>query len=203
MIYSIRGKLIHKSDGLAVVECGGVGYACKTSYNTLSQLETDKEVLLYTHLAVREDDISLYGFARKQELKCFEELISVSGVGGKAALSILSSVTPEKFALLVASGDYKALTKIKGIGTKGAQKIILELKDKIQKEVSDVSDTEIIGANNAVMTGNTNVSEAVSALAVLGYTQSESFEAISKLDSTLPAEELIKQALKSMAKKLF
>lgn len=202
MIYSIRGKLIHKSDGLAVVECAGVGYACKTSYNTLSQIETDKEVLLYTHLAVREDDISLYGFARKQELKCFEELISVSGVGGKAALSILSSVTPEKFALLVASGDYKAFTKIKGIGTKGAQKIILELKDKIQKEVGSVGDSEISDSGNVTMSGNTNISEAVSALCVLGYSQSESFEAVSKLDGSLSAEELIKQALKSMAKNL-
>ncbi len=197
MIGSLRGKLIHKEDGLAVVECAGVGYACRASYATLSQIEIGKEVFLYTYMSVREDSATLFGFVKKQELNCFKELISVSGVGGKAALSILSSLSPEQFALTVATGDYKSLTKIKGIGNKGAQKIVFELKDKIGKEVSSAPGAEMISAANAPAEGN--IGEAAAALVVLGYSQAEALSAVAKLDSTLPAEELIKQALKSMA----
>ena len=116
MIYSVRGKLIHKENELAVVECGGVGYACRTTLQTLASLsETGSEVTLYTYLHVREDNVELFGFSSQQELNCFKMLISVSGVGPKAALSILSDFNPEKFALLVASEDSKTLTKTKGI----------------------------------------------------------------------------------------
>ena len=119
MIYSIRGKLMVKDTELAVVECGGVGYACRTTLSTLSQLQAvGNDVMLYTYLHVREDNIELFGFASQQELNCFKMLISVSGVGPKAALSILSDVTPEKFALLVASEDSKTLTRTKGIGAR-------------------------------------------------------------------------------------
>ena len=201
MIYSLRGKLAHKEAGLAVVECGGVGYACRTTYTTLSQLESGSEVFLYTYMSVREDAVELFGFARQQELNCFKQLISVSGVGPKAALSILSDTTPEKFAVTVATGDHKAFTKTKGIGPKLAQRIVLELKDKISKEQLSVSGSEVFSAA-AVDIGSGNVGEAVSALVVLGYSQTEAVTAVSKLDSTLPVEELIRQALKQMALKL-
>lgn len=117
MIYSLHGKLTLKEIGFAVIDCGGVGYGCKTSYNTVAKLgEIGSEATLYTHLYVREDCVELYGFATLQELNCFRLLISVSGVGPKAATSILSDMSPEQFAFNVASGDSKAFTKTKGIG---------------------------------------------------------------------------------------
>jgi Holliday junction DNA helicase RuvA len=148
---------------------------------------------------VREDAVELFGFAGKQELACFRQLISVSGVGPKAALAILSDITPEKFALVAATGDHKALTKTKGVGPKLAQRIVLELKDKIGKEQLSGADMEMLGAAAAPAEGN--IGEAVSALVVLGYSQTEAASAVSKLDSTLKTEELIKQALKQMASK--
>ena len=116
MIYSLSGKLVHTESDLAVIECAGVGYACKTTFSTLQQIAGKSEVKLYTHLAVKEDAVELFGFATKEELKSFRMLISVSGVGPKAGLAILSACTPSQFALAVATGDSKAFTKIKGIG---------------------------------------------------------------------------------------
>lgn len=135
MIYSLSGKLVHTESDLAVIECAGVGYACKTTFSTLQQIAGKSEVKLYTHLAVKEDAVELFGFATKEELKSFRMLISVSGVGPKAGLAILSACTPSQFALAVATGDSKAFTKIKGIGTKIAQRIVLELKDKVAKRI--------------------------------------------------------------------
>ena len=201
MIYSIRGKLMVTDTELAVVECGGVGYACRTTLSTLSQLQAvGNDVMLYTYLHVREDNIELFGFASQQELNCFKMLISVSGVGPKAALSILSDVTPEKFALLVASEDSKTLTRTKGIGAKTAQRIVLELKDKIVKENINIADAQ--GNIGAFVSEESSVSEAFSALLVLGYTQSEIAPVMAKLDSSLPSAELIKLALKAMAQKM-
>lgn len=199
MIYSLRGTLVHKEQGLAVVECGGVGYGCRTTYSTLSKLNLNEEVYLYTYFAVREDAAELFGFADKQELSCFRQLISVTGVGPKAALAILSDTSPEQFAITVASGDYKVFTKTKGVGPKLAQRIILELKDKITKEQLTVSGYDSAAA---VLPSAGNAAEAISALAVLGYTQTEAAQAVAKLDSSLPAEELIKAALRSMASSL-
>lgn len=199
MIYSLRGTLVHKEQGLAVVECGGVGYGCRTTYSTLSKLTLNEEVYLYTYFAVREDAAELFGFADKQELSCFRQLISVTGVGPKAALAILSDTSPEQFAITVASGDYKVFTKTKGVGPKLAQRIILELKDKITKEQLTVSGYDSAAA---VLPSAGNAAEAISALAVLGYTQTEAAQAVAKLDSSLPAEELIKAALRSMASSL-
>ncbi|MGN0677827.1 MAG: Holliday junction branch migration protein RuvA, partial [Ruminococcus sp.] len=137
MIYSLKGKITAKENNLAVIECGGVGYACRTTLNTLSALECDgRDVLLYTFMNVHEGGIELFGFFTKQELNCFKMLLSVSGVGAKAGLSILSDFTPEQFAMLIASGDSKTLTKTKGIGAKTAQRIVLELKDKITADNS-------------------------------------------------------------------
>jgi Holliday junction DNA helicase RuvA len=202
MIYSLRGKLVHKELGLAVVECGGVGYGCRTSYNTLVKLgETGGEVMVYTHLAVREDGVELFGFADMQELNCFRQLISVSGVGPKAATAILSDMTTEQFALTVASGDSKSLTRTKGIGTKTAQRIVLELKDKISSESVSGTSASSDYSGGAVNTGGSALGEAMEALMVLGYSQGEIAPILRKLDPALDTQELIKETLRIMASK--
>ena len=200
MIYSGRGKLTHKEPFLAVVECAGVGYACRTTCSTSAQLgETGKEVYLYTYLHVREDNVELFGFYSMQELNCFKMLISVSGVGPKAALSILSDIDAQRFALTVASGDSKVFTKTKGVGPKLAQRIVLELKDKIAKESITASDIKSSG--NIFVPEGDNCAEAVSALMVLGFSQEEVAAAVSKIDTSLDTGEIVKQALKIIGKK--
>lgn len=204
MIYSLKGKITVKELGLVVIECGGVGYGCRTSYNTVSHIgEIGSEAMLYTYLYVREDNVELFGFASQQELSCFRLLISVSGVGPKAATSILSDMTPEKFAFFVASGDSKAFTKTKGIGAKTAQRIVLELKDKISsesiggtisQEKSGYSDVSGAGASNSV-------TEALEALMVLGYSQGEAASVLRKLDPEMSTQDLIKETLRLMTSK--
>lgn len=203
MIYSLRGKLILKEIGFAVVECGGVGYGCKTSYSTITKLgETGGEVTLYTYLAVRDDSVELFGFADMQELNCFKQLISVSGVGPKAATAILSDMTPEQFAFIVASGDSKAITRTKGIGVKTAQRIVLELKDKISSEAfGGKSMTLETGGSAPSVSGSSAVGEALEALMVLGYSQGEIAPILRKLDPALDTQELIKETLRIMAQK--
>ena len=196
MIYSVRGKLIHTDNELAVVECGGVGYGCRTTFYTLQKIAGQEEVMLYTHLAVREDAAELFGFSSQEELKCFKMLITVSGVGPKAAISILSANTPSQFALAVATGDSKSLTKCKGIGAKTAQRIVLELKDKISAIIlSDNNGSKI----HSPITSN-NISEAVKALMSLGYSSDEVMPIVSKMDSNLSIEQLIGNTLKVMSK---
>ena len=204
MIYSVRGKLIVKELGFAVIECGGVGYGCKTSYNTVAQLgDIGSEATLYTYLYVREDVVELFGFATLQELSCFKLLISVSGVGPKAATAILSDVTPEKFAFLVASGDSKAFTKTKGIGAKTAQRLVLELKDKISSESVSGSISSDAAEFSRTVDGaaSSSVSEALEALMVLGYSQGEAAPILGKLDPALSTQDLIKETLRLMAAK--
>lgn len=197
MIYSLKGMVTVTEQNLAVVECGGVGYGCRTTANTLAKISTGKEATLYTYLAVREDAVELFGFADMQELNCFKMLISVSGVGPKAAISILSGMTPQAFALCVASGDSKALTTAPGIGKKIADRIVLELKDKIAKEnVSSVSSDSLI----PVATASNSVSEAISALMVLGYSNAEATKAIAGMPADTPTDALIKAGLKNLAK---
>ena len=199
MIYSLHGKLIVKELGLAVVECGGVGYGCKTSYNTISQLGAiGSEVTLYTHLSVREDAAELFGFATHQELNCFRMLISVSGIGPKAALSILSDNTPEQFAFAVASGDSTAFTRTKGIGAKTAQRVILELKDKITSESLSSAVSGTSSAASIPQGESTSMGEALEALVVLGFSQGEAASALRKLDPALSTQELITEALKHL-----
>ncbi len=200
MIYSVKGEVVHTEANLAVIECGG--YACRTTFTTLSKLKgIGSQAKLYTYLNVSQDDVSLFGFYDQQELKCFRMLLTVSGVGPKAALSVLSDIPPEKFALTVATGDYKAITKAKGIGAKTAQRIVLELKDKIAKEqLSDTSSMDFAAVSEAVSGGATG--EAIAALVVLGYSQAEAATVISGLDSSLSTEELIKQALKKIGMKM-
>ncbi len=201
MIYSVRGKIIHKGTDIAVIECGGVGYACRTTLATLSQIgRTGEEAMLYTYLHVREDNVELFGFATEQELNCFKMLITVSGVGPKAGLAILSDTNPERFALTVATGDYKAFTKTKGVGSKLAQRVVLELKDKITKEQLAAGGSPDV--DFSAVTEGSNTSEAISALVVLGYSQTEAASAVAGLDTSLPVEELIRLSLKKMASRL-
>ena len=198
MIYSLRGRLTLKEHSFAVVECGGVGYGFRTSYNTLSGLgEIGSEVTVYTHLSVREDSVELFGFSDMKELNCFRMLISVSGVGPKAAVSVLSDMSPEQFALTVASGDSKSITRTKGIGIKTAQRIVLELKDKISADAFGTS--KISGSPEVTVSGTSSVGEALEALMVLGYSQGEVAPVLRKLDPALDTQELIKSALKALS----
>lgn len=198
MIYSVRGKLIHTTSSSAVVECGGIGYNCQTTINTLKTLKQNSEVTLYTYLNVREDAVELFGFSTKTELETFKTLISVSGVGPKAGLAVLSELTPEQVAMAIASDDVKTITRAQGIGKKIAQRIILELKDKLAKSiVSDRGVTAVV--QTAAVTGN--LPKAVEALGVLGYTAADVTPILTKLDCTLPVEQLIAETLKQMGRK--
>ncbi len=202
MIYSLTGNIIHTEPDLCVIECAGVGYACRTTLCTLEQIQTLERTTLYTHLAVREDAIDLFGFATLDELDCFRLLTSVSGVGSKYALAILSTMTSDQVALAIAAEDVKAFTRIKGVGNKIAQRIVMELKDKIAKEPSLMGSAG--GGDFAPATkANTPANEAVAALVVLGYSQSEAAQAISRLDPGLATDELIKQALRLLASRKF
>ncbi|MCR5717748.1 MAG: Holliday junction branch migration protein RuvA [Oscillospiraceae bacterium] len=198
MIYSVSGKLIHTEPNLAVIECGGVGYACRTTQTTLSKLgKLGEQAFLYTHLTVREDAVELFGFADKDELACFALLITVSGIGPKAALSILSDLTPDRFALLVASGDSSALTKVKGIGKKSAERIVVDLKDKLAKSNPVIKDMPVSGGTG----GGGELGEAMAALLVLGYRQEEVMPVLVRLPEDAGAEELIRLTLREMGKK--
>lgn len=201
MIYSLKGKLTVKELNFAVIECVGVGYGCRTTYTTVSKLgETGSEVMLYTYLYVREGLVELFGFSSLQELSCFKLLISVSGVGPKAATAILSDVDPERFAFLVASGDSKFFTKTKGIGAKTAQRIVLELKDKISSESLGGSISKDAADFSSVAGGaSSSITEALEALMVLGYSQGEAAPILGKLDPTMSTQDLIKETLKTIA----
>ncbi len=195
MIYSLRGKLIHTENSAAVVECGGVGYLCQTTMNTLKSLKLNSEVMLYTYLNVREDAVDLFGFATQSELATFKTLVSVSGVGPKAGLSILSELTAEQVAMAVATDDIKTITRAQGIGKKIAQRIILELKDKLAKSAQ--SQQSGVSMPQAV---SGNVPKAIEALGVLGYTPAEVSPILATLDASLPVEQLIAMTLKQMGR---
>lgn len=200
MFYSIHGKVVCREAGMVAIECGGVAFRCTVSLNTLAKLPpVGDSALLYTHLSVKEDDLSLFGFAEKQEMECFKMLISVSGIGPKVAIAILSNMTPDQFILCVASGDSKTLTKTPGLGPKGAQRVVLELKDKVAKmDVGDVSLGEIAASADA----GGNKGEAVSALVALGYAQSDAVRALAGRSEEEPVQELIKEGLKFLAKQV-
>lgn len=197
MFYSISGKLVTMETAAAVIDNHGIAYYLQISGTThaalASKLGTDAK--LYTYLNVKEDGIELFGFYTQEELHAFKLLTSVSGVGPKAAMSILSMLTPEKFALAVGTGNEKAL-KAPGVGPKIAARIVLELKDKIAKEFSS-SDGGF--ADHAPIAVGSNVDEAVNALMVLGYTRGEAASALKGLSVTLSIEELITAALKKLA----
>ena len=196
MIYSVRGNLILMDAGYAVVECGGVGYRVQTSITTQKQLKLNTETMLYTYLNVREDAMELYGFASKGELNTFKMLIGITGVGPKVALAILSDLTSEQIAMCVSSGDSKTLTRANGVGPKLAQRIVLELKDKI-KGVVDTAGFDI--GKGSVIADTGNVPKAVAALAVLGYSAADVTPILSKLDPSMSVEAMIAATLKQMA----
>lgn len=199
MLYSVRGKLIAIESNAAVVECGGVGYMCQTTMNTLKAVKLNTEVTLYTYLNVREDAVDLFGFATKAELETFKNLISVSGVGPKAGLAVLSELSPEQVAMAIASDDLKTITRAQGIGKKIAQRIVLELKDKLAKEAKEDS-SFAQAAQNSVNVSTGNVPKAIEALGVLGYSPSDVSPVLATLDSTLPVEQLISLTLKQMGR---
>ena len=201
MFYYLDGTVAEILPGLAVIDCGGVGYACLTTNHTLSQLRKGERSKLYTYLNVGESVFDLYGFASSKELESFRMLLGVSGVGPKAALAILSACTPEALALAVVSGDEKALTAAPGVGKKIAQRIILELKDKLARE-SAATGLDFSGGIAGKATAFTSkAGEAAAALAVLGYSAQEAAAALKGLDTdALSLEELIRQALKRMAR---
>ena len=201
MFYYLNGVVAHMAPFLAVIDGGGGGYACRTTNNPLSHLQKGKPAKLYTHLNVREDAMELFGFSTENELNCFQLLTSVSGVGPKAALSILSAATPESLAMSIITGDEKALTVAQGIGKKIAQRIILELKDKLAKGQTINGAGETYGGTGVTVIPENKLSEASAALAVLGYSQGEINLALKGIDlDALTLEEVIKQALKKMMK---
>ena len=200
MFYYLKGVVGHIAPNLAVIDCGGVGYACRTTSYTLSSLQVGEKAKLYTHLNVREDAMELYGFATENECNCFRMLIGVSGVGPKAALSILSSTTPEGLATAIITGQEKALTVAPGIGKKIAQRIILELKDKLAKGQLPAAE-ESFGGSGVTVIPQDKTSEASAALAVLGYNPAEINAALKGLDlDALTLEEIVRQALRKMVK---
>lgn len=199
MFYSLTGKIIYKDEQTVAISCGGVGFKCFTTRNSLSALSLSSgDVTVFTHLNVREDALDLFGFATADELEAFKLLISVSGVGPKAALAILSELNPDAFAVAVASGDAKAITAANGVGPKLAQRVIMELKDKIANVSFISEESSSVSASVGAVNSMSNTSEAVAALTALGYSQTEASVAVSKLSPTLSVEELIKGALKNM-----
>jgi Holliday junction DNA helicase RuvA len=191
--YYLNGTVALLDTNLAVIDCGGVGYACYTTTYTQSQLTVGQNAKLYTYCSIREDAFDIFGFSSKEEKRCFERLLSVSGVGPKAALAILSVSTPQAFTMAILTGDEKALTRAPGIGKKLAQRILLELKDKLSTAEADVAGA---GVSMAVATGNA-ASEAAAALEVLGYSQAEIAAAMRGIDPTLPTDEIVRLALRN------
>ena len=195
MFYYLNGIITVLENNLAVVDCGGVGYACNTTGYTLSQLQVGKQHKLYTYVHVREEAFDIFGFSSKEELTCFNRLLGVSGVGPKAALAILSAMTPSQFSLAVMTGDEKTLTMAQGVGKKMAQRIILELKDKLTGDLPES------GGGTVVMPAavNSKVAEASAALASLGYSQSEIGTALKGVDvDHLSVEEIVRSGLRAM-----
>lgn len=201
MFYYLDGTVAELLPYLAVIDCGGVGYACKTTNNTLASLKKGQRGKLYTYLNVGEDVFDLYGFATQKELATFKLLIGVSGVGPKAALAVLSAGTPESLAMAIVTGDEKALTAAPGIGKKIAQRIILELKDKMARESGGELDFSGGKGAPAAAVFSNKATEAAQALAVLGYTSAEVSMALKGVDvEGLPLEEILRQSLKKMVK---
>lgn len=194
MISYIKGKLEAKNLDNVIVEIGGIGYKIFMSATSMDRLgEVGTEVKVHTYMRVREDDISLYGFCTNEELKMFEQLLGVSGVGAKVALSILANISPSSFALAIITGDLNTLKSLPGIGAKSAQRMILELKDKMKTQ--EALETEFIPAKTAIK--NDKAKDAIEALQVLGYARRDIDLAISKIDTNeLSVEEIIKQGLK-------
>lgn len=205
MFYHIHGELVHTENNAAIIDCGGVGYKLTVSTNTLSSLPfsgENKKVRLFTHLQVREDGIELFGFYSHEELNAFKLLTTVSGVGPKAAMSILSLLSPERFAVAVTTEDTKALSKAPGIGAKTAARIVLELKEKVAKEFPVISADVIIGDSKGSVSSvdRGKLADAQDALIVLGYTRAEAISVLKGADVSMNVEDIIKSALAKLMK---
>ncbi len=201
MIYSLTGELTYIGDQFLVVECGGVGFKCFTSVATAANAgRIGDQIRLYTYLSLKEDALDLYGFKTENELRAFKLLISVSGVGPKAAVSILSEMSADKLALAVAAGDTKAITRANGVGKKIAERIVLELKDKMAGVTLSSSESSVSAA--ASVAEDSPAGEAVAALVALGFSKSDAAAAVGSMDSSLPADEMIRQGLRQLSKNL-
>ena len=201
MFYYLEGQVTVIGQNLAVVDIGGAGYACMTTMNTLSRLESGKKARLYTYCNIKEDAFDIFGFFDLSEKRCFEQLLSVSGVGPKAALSILSASTPENLALAIISDDESALTVAPGVGKKLAQRIILELKDKVSKEAAVIKSSGFVPPGGDAGVPGAKQRDAAAALGVLGYSASEISSAMRNVDiSVLSVEEIIREVLKHSVK---
>ncbi len=199
MFYYLNGTVAALDANLAVIDCGGVGYGCFTTGYTLSQLQVGKQQKLFTYCHIREDAFDVYGFSTREEHNCFLRLIGVSGVGPKAALAILSALTPSQFSLAIVTGDEKSLTMAQGVGKKMAQRIILELKDKVSDDLQGASPS--VSAVPTAVSGN-KVAEATAALASLGYSQSEIGMALKGIDvEKLSVEDIVRSGLRAMVMK--
>ncbi|MDE6470063.1 MAG: Holliday junction branch migration protein RuvA [Eubacterium sp.] len=201
MLYNLNGRLTVTDVNFIVVECGGVGFKCFTTLNTVKEIgKVGDNVNVFTYLAVREDAMDLYGFASLAELDAFKLLITVSGIGPKAAAAILSELTPDKLALCIASGDAKSITRAQGVGKKTAERVVLELKDKMGS-IAVGSASDVVSSAASVSAGSDSA-EAVEALVALGYSQSDAAVVVGSMDKSLSVDEMIRLGLKQLAKNL-
>ena len=199
MFYHLNGVVSDIDLNLAVIDCGGVGYAVNTTSSTLSRIKLNEKAKLYISECIKEDSFELYGFATLSEKRCFEMLLSVSGVGPKAAQAILCAVTPEGLALAVMNGDDKAISAAQGVGKKIAQRVILELKDKLAKGMADSPVSEMPAVMTQTAAGSRNKSDAIAALTVLGYGTAEINAALRDLDTGgMETEKIVRAALKNL-----
>ena len=195
MFYSLTGTVAHIDESMLALECGGVAFALSATSNTLREIRMGDKATLFTHMIVREDAMELFGFGSKAELHCFRQLIGVTGVGPKAALAVLSVYAPEQLGYFVAAGDAKSITRAQGVGKKLAERIVLELKDKMQaypgtgRRLQDAGDIVFAATDD----------EALAALLALGYQQAEAMLALKGLDAALTTQEKIRLALKNLA----
>ena len=198
MIYYVSGPVTILEPGMAVIDCGGVGYGCRITAYTASQLKLNQNARLYVTESIREDAYDLYGFSSREEQKCYELLTSVNGVGPKAAMAILSAGGPQNFTLAVMTGDEKMLTAAQGIGKKIAQRIILELKDKIGGGSMEL---DFSGPTVSAPAPQGNAALANAALQELGYSQAEINAALKGVDPNASTEEMVRYALRAMVMK--
>lgn len=201
MLYNVKGILTVSDINFIVIECGGVGFKCFTTLNTIKNIgKIGDEVNAYTYLAVREDAMDLYGFSSLAELDAFKLLITVSGIGPKAAVAILSELTPDKLALCIASGDAKSITKAQGVGKKTAERVVLDLKDKMGSIAVGAAADAVSSVSSVGESSNT--AEAVEALVALGYSQSDAAVVVGSMDKSLSVDDMIRLGLKQLAKNL-
>lgn len=201
MIYNVRGKLTYIDSQFLVVECGGIGFKCFTSLNTAKSIgKVGDEVNLFTYLSVKEDAMDLFGFLTQSELDSFKLLITVSGVGPKAAVSILSELNPDRLAVAIAAGDIKSITKANGVGKKTAERVVLELKDKMVNVATGEVSSAAVSASTIVEESAS--ADAVAALVSLGFTQSDAAVVVGQMDKSLSSDEMIRLGLKQLSRNL-